>query len=128
MHAPRIIGTITVRVQSRADQRATLSDELEQGKATALSRLTCLVVDVPRNSESDDVEESNGSGVDCDIAHKVGEMEGLGQGENGVTQGGSDGVEDDGDGAGAQAVRHVRCEEDDDEGDEVRWCGKSLRG
>lgn len=37
-------------------------------------------------------------------------------------------MEDDGGGAGGEAVGHVSCEEDDEEGEEVRGCAESLGG
>ena len=35
-------------------------------------------------------------------------------------------MEDDEGAAGAKTVGEIRCEEDDDEGQEVGWCGEGL--
>lgn len=127
-HAARIIGRVSIRIQSRANQRATLAYELQDGKAAALPRLAGLVVYAPRYNERDDVEEAHGGGVHGQVPQERGQTERPGQGQRTVAHGRGQGVQDDGDGARAEAVRRVGRQQDDDKGDEVGRRRERLRG
>lgn len=69
-----IVGLILVRIQSRADQWAALSDELQEGKATALSALARLIIDAPGDYEGHNIEESNSGGIDGDVSNGRGKI------------------------------------------------------
>ena len=79
-----------------ADQRAQLPYIIQHGDTSALCGVGGLVVDGPGYYEGDGGEETGGDGVDEEVAEPDWEAEvrGWGEGEEGVPEGGEEGVGD----------------------------------
>lgn len=77
-HAVSIIRRITIGIETRADKWSALANDLHKGETAALTALAGLVIDVPGDDEGDDVEEADGSGVDCEVADKRRDVEDVG--------------------------------------------------
>ncbi len=101
---------------------------VQHGDAGPALRVRILVVDGPGDDDSDGAEEAGCSGVDAEIAPERSGAQVSRHSDEQIPRGAEQSVEDDKVAAVLGAVGEEGSEEDDKEGEEVRWGGEGLRG
>lgn len=121
-HPHAVVRAVLPRVESRAEERAALPDEVQNGNACTALRIGALVVEDPGQDVTDAGENPCGSKEHPSVPGAGGRS----GGEKDIANGADDGKHNDRETTLLSAVGNVRCGDSEKESEEVRRCGKAL--